>query len=367
MQRIALLSFIIFTHGAIADQSDDLFSMSLEELLQVKVTGSTLTQENLLTVPAAVTVFSHEEIKRMGLDYLDELANLVPGFQSYRSAQSPLENPISSRGRLNSLEAPEVLVMVDGQRVDGPRSNGTTVAYPKYTLAYIERVEFIRGPGSAVYGSNAMMGVINIITRSNVNEASIAAGSFNRKSLNVQAANDLGPVHVEFFGQSDMDDGEDYRLQDTFSTDRINTDDPRQTDDITIKAKWESTSINLQHHRFEVENFYELAGISNDFNHREGSLDSIALKQTFNWADIESWIQVEHKETNVTLAGQLTQEEFLTLISAPSSSDALFVEAKFHNYSESRLHWHDAADNHGARKIDSKYFRPIHTDSTFII
>lgn len=344
MNRTVLLCSILFTHGVIADQSDDLFSMSLEELLQVKVTGSTLTQENLLTVPAAVTVFTHEEIKRMGLDYLDELANLVPGFQSYRSAQSPLENPISSRGRLNSLEAPELLVMVDGQRVDGPRSNGTTVAYPKYTLAYIERVEFIRGPGSAVYGSNAMMGVINIITRSNVNEVSIAGGSFNRKKLNVQASNDLGPVHMAFFGQSDADDGDNYRLQDTFGADKINTDDPRQTDDFTVKANWEDTSINLQHHRFEVENFYELAGISNNVNHREGTLDSIALKQKFNWLDIESWIQVDHKETNVTLAGQLTEEGDFNHPSAssPPSNDAIYVEAKFHNYSESRLHWHNA-------------------------
>ena len=166
MKQAFVLCFIFLAQSIMADQSDELFSMSLEELLQIKVTGSTLTQENLLSVPAAVTVFSYDEIKRMGLDYLDELANLVPGFQSYRSAQSPLENPISSRGRLNSLEAPEILVMVDGQRVDGPRSNGTTVADPKYTLAYIERVEFIRGPGSAVYGSNAMMGVINIITLS---------------------------------------------------------------------------------------------------------------------------------------------------------------------------------------------------------
>jgi len=169
MSKAYGLCFMLLSHGAMADQVDDLFSMSLSELLQVQVTGSTLTQENRLSVPAAVTVFTHQEIKRMGLDYLDELANLVPGFQSYRSAQSSLSSPISSRGRLNSLEAPELLVMVDGQRVDGPRSNGTTVVYPKYTLAYIQRVEFIRGPGSAVYGSNAMMGVINIITRSNVN------------------------------------------------------------------------------------------------------------------------------------------------------------------------------------------------------
>jgi len=318
--------------------------MSLEELLQVKVTGSTLTQENLLTVPAAVTVFTYEEIKRLGLDHLDELANLVPGFQSYRSAQSPLENPISSRGRLNSLEAPELLVMVDGQRVDGPRSNGTTVAYPKYALAYIERVEFIRGPGSAVYGSNAMMGVINIITRSNVNQASLAVGSFNRTKVNVQTAGDFGSIHFEFFGQSDIDDGEKYYLPDTFSSNRIETDDPRKMEDMTLKLSWQNTSLNIQHHGFDVKNFYELAGISNNFNRREGSLRSIAVKQNFNWLNVESWLQVEHKETNVTLAGQLTPVGFLSALSTPASNDALFVKAKFHNYKESRLHWHNAFD-----------------------
>jgi outer membrane cobalamin receptor len=342
MKQAFVLCFILLTQSIMADQSDELFSMSLEELLQIKVTGSTLTQENLLSVPAAVTVFSYDEIKRMGLDYLDELANLVPGFQSYRSAQSPLENPISSRGRLNSLEAPEILVMVDGQRVDGPRSNGTTVAYPKYTLAYIERVEFIRGPGSAVYGSNAMMGVINIITRSNVNEVSIAAGSFNRETLNVQTSHDFGQVHMDLFAQRDRDKGEDYRLQDTFSSDLINTDDPRKTDDITLKANWKDTSINLQHHQFEAENFYELAGISNGINHRDGSLQAIAIKQKFNWLDIESWLQVDHKETNVTLIGQLTPTGFLNALSTPASNDALFVEAKFHHYTESRVHWHNA-------------------------
>ncbi len=340
-KQTVLLCIMLFANCALAAQSDDLFSMSLKELLQVKVTGSTLSQENLLTVPAAVTVFTHKEINRMGLDYLDELANLVPGFQSYRSAQSPLENPISSRGRLNSLEAPELLVMVDGQRVDGPRSNGTTVAYPKYALSYIERVEFIRGPGSAVYGSNAMMGVINIITRLNVNEVSIAAGSFNRKKLNIQAASDLGPVHVELFGQTDIDNGDDYRLPDTFSSDDINTDDPREMNDITVKASWNNSSINIQHHRFVVENFYELAGISNGANRREGSLDAIALKQNFNWLNIESWIQLEHKESNVTLSGQLTPEGFLASLSTPTSNDASFVKAKFHNYSESRVHWHN--------------------------
>ena len=67
-----------------------LFTLSLEELLKVKVTGSTLTPKELKTVPAAVTVFTHKQINNLGMDSLDELMNMVPGFQSYRTSLSPL-------------------------------------------------------------------------------------------------------------------------------------------------------------------------------------------------------------------------------------------------------------------------------------
>ena len=326
-----------------AEMSDDqIFSMSLEELLQVRVTGATLTEESLLSVPSAVTVFTHQEIQRLGLDYLDELANLVPGFQSSRSAQSPLQNPISSRGRLISLEASELLVMIDGQRVDGPRSNGITVPLPKISLDYIERVEFIRGPGSAIYGSNAMMGVINIITRENVNSVEMAVGSFNRKKLNLFLSKKRSGFKFDLFMQSQKDDGEDYLLNDTFSTSQVESDDPRQIDDVILKINYQDTDLNIQQHQFQSENFYELDGISNGFNERNGSISSIALKQSFKWSSVASWLQVDYRKTNIKLAGQLTPEGGLSGgASDPDSNDALFVIAKFDDYTETHVQWHN--------------------------
>jgi len=337
------LLWVLVSEPALAVISDDsLFSMSLEELLQVPITGSTLTEENLLSVPSAVTVYTHQEIKNLGLDYLDELANIVPGFQSSRSAQSQLQNPISSRGRLISLEASELLVMIDGQRVDGPRSNGITVPLPKISLDYIERVEFIRGPGSAIYGSNAMMGVINIISRENVNSLEIGAGSFNRTKLNLFLSKEKSDFKFDLFMQSQKDDGEDYVLADTFSTNQIETDDPRQIDDVILKINYRDTSLNIQQHQFESENFYELDGISNGFNERNGSISSIALKQGFNWSSVKSWLQLDYRQTNVKLAGQLTPEGGLSGgASNPDSNDALFVIAEFNGYTETHLQWHN--------------------------
>lgn len=321
---------------------DDIYSLSLEELMKIQITGSTLTKENRLTVPAAVTVFTHEELKGMGLDYLDELANLVPGFQSYRTAGSAVESPISSRGRRISVVAAEILVMVDGQRVDGPRSSGMAIVIPKFSLNNIQRVEFIRGPGAAVYGSNAMMGIINIVTRSNINQLSISYGSFNRQQLNLNYSHQLGDVQLDIFSQVDTDNGERYQLADTFSGDQIATQDPRTLADFGVKLSWKKTQIRIQHHQFSVQDFYELDGISNNFNQRHGRLDAISIEQSLAWLSVNSSLQLDYKQSNVNLSAQFTAPGFLETISTPSSSDALFVEADFDNYTESRLLWHNS-------------------------
>ncbi len=341
MKRIWLLSIVLLAPGVWAQVDDRLFSMSLEELSQVRVSGSTLTPESLWSVPAAVTVFTHQEIKEMGLDYLDELANFVPGFQSYRTAQSPLQNPISSRGRLISIEASELLVMIDGQRADGPRSNGITVPLSKISLDYIEKVEFIRGPGSAIYGSNAMMGIINITTRSNANSVDVSMGSFNRKKVTLQVYHQLKGFDLDLFAQLDRDNGEGYLLTDTFSANQVDTDDPRKVDDFIFKLNRDNTYLNIQHHQYESENFYELAGLSHGFNERNGGLSSIALKQDFTWRGVESWLQLDYRETRVKLAGQLTPVGFLSQASDPSSDDALFAVAVFNDYTESHVQWHN--------------------------
>jgi len=183
----SILSLSLLVYGSqfsvalhTTEHSDDFFSMSLEELMQVEITGSTLTSESYNTVPSAVTVFSHDQIKRMGLDSLDELINIVPGFQSYRSTRSANSISTSSRGRRVGNASAEILLLIDGQRLNDPRTSGSMLV-PKLPLMQIERVEFIRGPGSAVYGSNAMLGVINVITRSDVNEIGAGVGSFDRK------------------------------------------------------------------------------------------------------------------------------------------------------------------------------------------
>jgi len=323
---------------------EDFFSMSLEELLQIEIYGSTLTPESLKTVPSAVSVFTQQEISRMGLDTLGELMNMVPGFQSYRSSSASLGAPFSSRGRRIGNVPAEILVMIDGQRYDSPQSSGSTTLAPNYPLRYIEKVEFIRGPGAAVYGSNAMMGVINIITRSNVDALTISYGSFNRRQAFIQASTKFGHMKVDLFSRIEADNGDNYTVADTFSSNRIETDDPRKIADLNLKLKWENTRINLQHSQFETENFYELNTLSNGFNAREGQIDSISLQHDFAWEKVESYLWLSYNYVNATLSSQLTAPGTFTGLSNPDSNDPLLLRANFDNYAEMRMQLHNNWD-----------------------
>jgi iron complex outermembrane receptor protein len=102
----------------------DYLEMDLEQLLEVKVTGVTLRDESLKTVPSVVTVFTREQLDTLGLDYLFELVRLVPGFQVNRVADNPLNYTFSTSGRRTGSRAREIALVVDGRLFVDPRSSG---------------------------------------------------------------------------------------------------------------------------------------------------------------------------------------------------------------------------------------------------
>ncbi|PCJ47041.1 MAG: hypothetical protein COA99_01570 [Moraxellaceae bacterium] len=321
---------------------DDLFQ-ELSEYLQLDITGSTLTPESLKTVPSAVSVFTHSEIQRLGLDTLDELMNLVPGFQSYRSTGTSLNYSYSSRGRRIAGGGSEILILVDGQRLQESRISGGSSIVPKFPLMHINQVEFIRGPGSTIYGSNAMMGIINITTRSDVNEFSASYGSFNRKKLYLLKSLNSGELFLDIFVHLESDDGDDYRLQDSFSSNLVASDDPREFATLSIKANWQDTNIIFQHYQFRADNYYILSRLlSNGINQSNAKLSSISLQQEFNWLQFTSYFWVSYNRSELEFPTQLSPPGFLSgSKSTPSSSAPVYVRPVFDNYREFRAQWHN--------------------------
>lgn len=147
------------------------FDLSLEELGTVRVQTASRRAETLNTVPAAVYVITAEEIRRSGVTSIPEALRLAPGVEVARNGAH--EWTISIRGFSHDLSN-KLLVLVDGRSVYSPLYAGVFWDAQDTLIADIERIEVVAGPGGALWGANAVNGVVNIITHS----ASDTLGTF---------------------------------------------------------------------------------------------------------------------------------------------------------------------------------------------
>lgn len=151
-------------HANHADNTGpDLADLSLEQLMNETVTSVSKKEQKLNEAPAAISVLSNDDLRRSGATSVAEALRLVPGM-SVASVNSS-QMAISSRG-FNNLYANKLLVLVDGRAVYSPLFAGVFWELQQTTLDDVDRIEVIRGPGATVWGSNAVNGVINIVTRS---------------------------------------------------------------------------------------------------------------------------------------------------------------------------------------------------------
>ena len=140
----------------------DLTSMSLEDLMNVQVTSVAKEPQKISDAPAAVTVISQDDIQRSGLGSIPELLRLAPGMDVAQINAS--QWAISTRG-INGYLADNLLVLMDGRSVYTPVFGGVLWNSVSYPLMDLDRIESIDGPGSTLWGSNAVNGVVNIITK----------------------------------------------------------------------------------------------------------------------------------------------------------------------------------------------------------
>jgi iron complex outermembrane receptor protein len=152
-------------------QERDLTELTIEELLNVEITSAARKEQKLIDAPAAVFVLRPEDLRRSGATTIAEALRLVPGVQVARLDANKWA--VSARG-FNGRFANKLLVLVDGRSVYTPLFSGVYWDAQDTLLEDVERIEVIRGPGAALWGANAVNGVINVITR----PARETAGSF---------------------------------------------------------------------------------------------------------------------------------------------------------------------------------------------
>jgi outer membrane receptor protein involved in Fe transport len=149
--------------GAEPVRLNEMLDLSLDRLAEVRITGASKVEQRAIDVAAPVMVLSKEEIRRFGWRTLGEVLESMPGLSvsDDRSYQYLGVRGFNFRD-FNS----RVLVLLDGRRTNESMYDQSFIERTfLLDVEAIERVEFIAGPGSAMYGHNALLGVVNVITR----------------------------------------------------------------------------------------------------------------------------------------------------------------------------------------------------------
>ena len=156
---------LLVSADATAGETLPLADYSLEQLMNVSVEVSSAARkpQKLEDTAAAIHVITRQDIRRSGMTSLPELLRMVPGMQVARIDGGTWA--ISSRG-FNAKNSDNLLVMLDGRVLQTPTFTGVNWDAQGVVLEDVERIEVIRGPGGALWGANAVSGIINIITSS---------------------------------------------------------------------------------------------------------------------------------------------------------------------------------------------------------
>ncbi|HEV7925940.1 MAG TPA: TonB-dependent receptor [Verrucomicrobiae bacterium] len=175
-----------------AKSSSDLTDMTLEQLVNVKVTSVAKEQTDLFTSPAAISVVTSDDIRRLGIASLPEALRLVPGMDVAQINAN--EWAVSTRG-FNAEFGRDLLVLLDGRTVYTPGSSGVYWDSQDVVMEDLDRIEIIRGPGATLWGANAVDGVINVISKSAKDTQGLllsgSAGSVDQDSVTVRYGGEL--------------------------------------------------------------------------------------------------------------------------------------------------------------------------------
>src|SRR5271154_5871345 len=213
MSRLTLLSGVLLSLACSGRAQDprsadsaarNLDSLSIEQLMQVKVEGAALHPQTLQDAPASVTVITAEDIRKYGYRTLGEALSAVRGFYvtNDRSYEAIGVRGFSLPGDYSS----HLLVMVNGHNMADNIFDYMLYFENDFPIEMnlIKQIEIIRGPASALYGSNAMFATINIVTKSPAEAGPLTltadTGSFGEKKAQIVETASLGGAQVLFSG-----------------------------------------------------------------------------------------------------------------------------------------------------------------------
>jgi len=190
---------LLLAAGSGADEVDDFADLDLEELLDVVVTASKHEQD-IAESPSAISVITREQIDNSSCTDIICLLRGIPEMDVMNI--TPMYPSVGARALTDNL-GNKVLALIDGREI-----NNEVLGFPFWQatsvhLADIERIEVIRGPGSALYGANAHSAVVSIITRKSTDhtaEIFLGAGELAQSSLHARLGRRFGKWRLQLSG-----------------------------------------------------------------------------------------------------------------------------------------------------------------------
>jgi iron complex outermembrane recepter protein len=163
-RRSLLAAAVLYALHGLPAQADEkaLADMSLQELADLPVTSVSKKPESLADAAASVFVISNRDIERSGARTLPEALRLAPNLDV---AQVGADSWVISARGSDATSADKLLVLIDGRIVYSPLFSGTFWDAQNVMLEDIDHIEVVSGPGGTLWGTNAVNGVINIITK----------------------------------------------------------------------------------------------------------------------------------------------------------------------------------------------------------
>ena len=272
--------------------------------------------QRITEAPSTIDVITAEEIKRSGALTLSELLERLPGIYTpiaHNSLDMLWIRGVGGRSNDNAL------LLIDGT----PYRTLYLSNFPineQIPLEDIKKIEIIRGPGSALYGSNAFSGVVNIITKNVVdmrhNEISSSYGTYDTQNHYVFMGKEFENGEISFFAKYLDSNGYDARRDD----EGIPTDNRRGIDNkaYKLKLKYKNFDFNFRYSKSTLDNFTVALdeGENGDKHTREHILSqlgfhqdispklSIHIKAYFNYFDFESSGIAQDENLDVTEVGR---------------------------------------------------------------
>ena len=158
--------------------SEETSELSLFENIPVVVTASK-RPERISQAASIISIITQEDIQQMGARTIMDVLRTIPGIEINKDLNSLSQ--IAVRG-FRSATSSGIKILIDGHALNDPISGGATWFYDDLPLKNVRRIEIIRGPASALYGANAFVSVVNIITKRAHDidgiDVSVGGGSF---------------------------------------------------------------------------------------------------------------------------------------------------------------------------------------------